>query len=89
MGLFDAEHASSYGVEYYDIAYFIQRVFSVLENEELAQKILVRVLEKNYLRNNLKIVLAARVIGGFLDESLTPFPNYHQAYRFKDWAINL
>ncbi|MBI2018393.1 phosphotransferase [Candidatus Daviesbacteria bacterium] len=34
LGLFDGEHAMVNGVEYYDIGYFIQRVFSVLQNQD-------------------------------------------------------
>lgn len=88
LGLIDGEHAIQFGVEYYDIGYFIQRVFSVLENQNLAEKILSRLLKNNYNLEKLRVILAARAIGGFLDESLKSKPNYMFSNRFKDWVIN-
>lgn len=84
LGLIDAEHAMGNGVEGYDLAYFIQRIFSVSKNPILAKKILkaAKVLELN----KLKTVLAARAIGGFLDESLAPKPDYQLAKEFMEWV---
>lgn len=87
IGLIDGEHAQSEGVENYDICYFIQRVFSVLENPSLAKSIFDSLLRKGYSQNKLRTVLAARVIGGFLDESLTSNPNYTFANSFKEWVL--
>ncbi|HBQ50958.1 TPA: hypothetical protein DD690_03175 [Candidatus Daviesbacteria bacterium] len=89
LGLIDGEHAMDSGVEYYDIGYFIQRVFSVLENPKLAEKILSILLKNNYNLEKIRVILAARSIGGFLDESLKPSPNYEFSNKFKDWVIRL
>lgn len=88
LGLIDGEHARKNGVEYYDIGYFIQRVFSVLQNPALAEDILYQLTKRNYNLKKLKVILAARAIGGFLDESLNPSPDYTFCVKFKDWIIN-
>ncbi|MBI2600025.1 hypothetical protein HYW43_03870 [Candidatus Daviesbacteria bacterium] len=87
--LIDGEHALSEGVESYDICYFIQRVFSVLKNPGIAGKIYLKLKEKGYQENNLKTVLAARAIGGFLDESLAEKSDYKYAESFKNWVEGL
>lgn len=87
LGLIDGEHALPDGVENYDICYLIQRVFSVLKNPQLAQDIYSQLLIKGYKKDKLKVVLAARAIGGFLDESLKENPDYRYANNFKDWII--
>lgn len=89
LGLIDGEHALPDGVEDYDICYFIQRVFSVLKNPRVAQSIYSKLPDKGYKVNRLKTVLAARAIGGFLDESLKEKPDYKFANNFKDWVIQL
>lgn len=89
LGLIDGEHAEPNGVEGYDICYFIQRVFSVLKNPSIARSFNLKLLEKGYDANKLKTVLAARAIGGFLDESLTNKPDYRFANNFKDWIMKL
>ena len=89
LGLIDGEHAKKNGVEYYDIGYFIQRVFSVLKNPILAENILSHLSRRNYNLEKLRIILAARAIGGFLDESLKPFPDYKFSNNFKDWIIKI
>ena len=89
IGLIDGEHAMKNSVEYYDVAYLIQRVYNVLENPEFAKKILVMLLERNYNIEKLRILLAARAIGGFLDESLKENPNYSIASDFKKWVTDL
>ncbi|MBI3103659.1 hypothetical protein HYZ05_01840 [Candidatus Daviesbacteria bacterium] len=89
LGLIDGEHAKKNGVEYYDIGYFIQRVFSVLQNPTLAEKILSQLAKRNYSLEKLAVILSARAIGGYLDESLKPTPNYVFSNRFKDWVIKL
>ena len=89
IGLIDGEHAMKNSVEYYDIAYLIQRIYSVLKNPELAKKILGMLIERNYNIEKLRILLAARAIGGFLDESLKENPNYSVASDFKKWVTDL
>lgn len=89
LGLIDGEHAMGSSVEYYDIGYFIQRVFSILQNPDLAKKILSMLVESKYNIEKLAVILAARGIGGFLDESLKPKPNYKSGNKFKDWVISL
>lgn len=89
LGLIDGEHAKSSSVEYYDIGYFIQRVFSVLRNPSLAQNILTTLTKKGYDSEKLKVILAARAIGGFLDESLTKKADYQCSNKFKVWVEKL
>lgn len=86
LGLIDGEHAVSNGIEGYDICYFIQRIFSVLKNPRLAINIYSRLKKKGYQANRLKTVLAARTIGGFLDESLVRKSDYKYAVSFKAWV---
>lgn len=86
LGLIDGEHAHSLGVEYYDICYFIQRVYSVLEDEELASKIFHKLLSRGYDKSKLRTVLSSRAIGGFLDESFKPSPDYQIASDFASRA---
>ncbi len=88
INLIDGEHAMSQGVEYYDIGYFIQRVFSVWKEKDLAKKIYERLISRGYEKNKLKTILLARAIGGFLDESLSPSPNYLIHEEFKDWVLS-
>jgi len=89
LGLIDGEHALPDGVENYDICYLIQRVFSVLKNPQLAQNIYAQLLSKGYEKDKLRAVLAARVIGGFLDESLIEKPDYKFASNFMDWVLKI
>lgn len=89
LGLIDGEHALPKSVEGYDICYFIQRVFSVLKNPGVARSVFLKLKEKGYKTNKLKTVLAARAIGGFLDESLTDKSDYGFANSFKEWIKKL
>lgn len=89
LGLIDGEHATGNGVENYDLGYFLQRVYSVLENPALAKKILELLIKRGYKTEKLKPVLAARAIGGFLDESLKEKPNYQMAVDFKEFVGSL
>jgi len=89
IALIDGEHAMANGVEYYDIGYFIQRVFCVLQYPDLAKNITELLIKRNYNINTLKIILSARAIGGFLDESLKPLQNYEIHDNFKNWVMNL
>ncbi len=89
LGLIDGEHARGNGVEYYDIGYFIQRIFSELQNPDFAKEILSVLLKSKYDLEKLKVILSARAIGGFLDESIKPKPDYEFSNRFKDWVLRL
>lgn len=89
LGLIDGEHSHSHGVENYDICYFIQRVHTVLKMPELALRIFQELLNRGYDKEKLRTVLASRAIGGFLDQSFNPNPNYAKENEFKNWALNL
>ena len=89
LGLIDGEHAMGSGVEYYDIAYFIQRIFCVLENPDLAKNTASVLIDRKYDPQKLKTVLAARGLGGFLDESLKEKPNYEISSKFKDFVFSI
>lgn len=86
LGLIDGEHSHSHGVENYDICYFIQRVHTVLKMPNLAIKIFNRFIERGYSKEKLQVVLATRAIGGFLDQSFNPNPNYDKESEFKNWV---
>ena len=88
LGLIDGEHAKKNSVEYYDIGYFIQRVFTILQNSTLSIRILNQLIKRGYDLEKLRVILAARAIGGFVDESLRPNPNYEINNNFKSWIIN-
>ncbi len=60
-----------------------------MENPNLAQKILAELKKRNYNLPKLQTVLASRAIGGFLDESLKPQPNYFYCEDFQKWVLNL
>ncbi len=89
LGLIDAEHAHSHGVENYDICYFLQRVHTVLGMPELAIKIFQKLLDRGYDKEKLRTVLASRAIGGFLDQSFKPNSHYDRENDFKDWVLDL
>lgn len=89
LGLIDGEHAISDGVEGYDICYFIQRIFAELKDIKTAKKIFNKLLERNYNPNKLKTILAARAIGGYLDESLKPKPDYSYKNLFHKWILEI
>lgn len=88
FSLIDGEHAMSQSVEYYDIGYFIQRVFSVWKKPDLAKRVYHKLMKRNYDREKLKTILLARSIGGFLDESLNPTPDYKIHEEFKSWVLS-
>lgn len=87
--LIDGEHAMSLGIEYYDIAYFIQRVYAVWKETKLAKSIYQELILRGYDKNKLKVVLMARSIGGFLDETLSPNPDYSIHKEFKTWLRSI
>lgn len=89
LGLLDGEHAMSEGVEYYDIGYFVQRVFSVLEQPDFAKQTFTELQMRNYDVAKLQVILAARGIGGFLDKSLVPNPDFTLDNKYKEWVLGL
>ncbi|KKR87012.1 MAG: hypothetical protein UU34_C0008G0036 [Candidatus Curtissbacteria bacterium GW2011_GWA1_41_11] len=89
LGLIDGEHAKADSVEGYDIGYLIQRVFSVLKSTKLAEQIFQKLIKRQYSVEKLRVILAARAIGGFLDEFLVENPDYLQADRFRNWVVSL
>lgn len=86
--LIDGEHALSNAIEYYDIAYMIQRIYSVLETKEFALEIINKLKDRNYDLEKLKSVLARRAIGGFLDKSLHKNPNYKLDDEFRNFVLD-
>lgn len=88
LGLIDGEHALPDGVENYDVCYFIQRVFSVLESSDLAKEIYNELIKRGYNSEKLKIVLSSRALGGFLDCYLDQNLNYKFAEDFKNWVLS-
>lgn len=89
LGLIDGEHAHSQGIENYDIAYFIQRVFAVIDRRDQAERTIDVLKSKNYNVAKLRTVLASRAIGGFTDEFLAPVPNYKKAQEFSEFVMGL
>lgn len=89
LGLFDGEHAMSKGVENYDICYFIQRVHSILKKPDIALAIYQKLIDQGYSTEKLQTVLAARAIGGFLDDSLAEKADYEHAEKFQEWVLSL
>lgn len=89
LGLFDGEHAMSKSVENYDICYFIQRVYCILKRPEIAVGIYQKLVDKGYAPEKLQTVLAARAIGGYLDDSLAEKPDYKFAEKFHNWVLSL
>ncbi len=85
LGLIDGEHYLVNGVEYYDIGYFIQRVFSVLGNAATAKTLCDKLIGMGYDQKKLRVILAARAIGGFLDASLAPEPRYDVHASFQEF----
>ncbi|MBI2019162.1 hypothetical protein HYS95_00645, partial [Candidatus Daviesbacteria bacterium] len=53
---------------------------------EVAKEIFKQLINKGFNKNKLEVVLAARAIGGFLDEYLTDKPNYKVANEFSEWV---
>lgn len=89
LGLIDGEHAKTNGVENYDICYFIQRVYCIMKNPVLAKRILEELKRRNYDLVKLQTVLAARAIGGFLDESLKHNSDFYYCGQFKKWVLGV
>jgi hypothetical protein len=89
IGLIDGEHFLENGVAGYDICYFIQRLYGVLNQRKTADAVVWILKENNNNIDKLKTVLYARAIGGFLDESLKQNPDYQNASDFIKWIAQL
>ena len=89
LGLIDGEHVLGNGVEYYDIGYFIQRVFCILEKPDLAKKIVQHLADRKYKIPPLQTILAARGIGGFLDESLKENSDYTLCETYSNFVLSV
>jgi len=89
LGLIDGEHYLPNGVEYYDIGYFIQRVYSVLGNAAVAETLCDKLIGMGYDSKKLRVILAARAIGGFLDASLAPESRYETHASFQEFFRRL
>lgn len=68
--LIDGEHFSACSVQYYDIVYFIQRLYAILGAKDEAMSLLHTLSDRGYDKKKLGVVLAARTIGGYLDHTL-------------------
>ncbi len=88
LGLIDGEHYMAAGVAYYDIGYFIQRIYSVLSKPEIAVATYAMLMESGYDAKALQVILASRAIGGFLDASFAEKPDYTMHDAFKVWVVN-
>lgn len=87
LGLIDGEHYLPHSVEYYDIGYFIQRVFTILDERQRAEELYRLLVDNNYNQESLRVILAARGIGGYLDASLAPVPDYESTHAFQTWLL--
>ncbi len=87
--LIDGQLAMTQWVEYYDIGYLIQRIYSQHKNPNLAYEIYKKLIAKGYNKNKLKTILLARAIGGFLDEYISLNKDYSIHKDFKNWILNL
>lgn len=73
FALIDGEHGSAQTPRYYDIAYFYHRVYTKLENPNLAEAYLSEIVrrlpekESGMFREFFPLLLASRIIGGFFD----------------------
>lgn len=89
LALIDGEHYLANGVELYDVGYFTQRLFSVLGNTAMAEKFCAMLVKKGYDPRKIRVILAARAIGGFLDASLAPQPRYDIHASFQEFFRRL
>lgn len=89
LGLLDGEHAMSSGIEYYDLAFLIQRVHTVSNQPGLALLITKELAQRDYDKKKLQIVLAARGIGGYLDGVLAQKNSFEAENNFSKWLTSL
>jgi hypothetical protein len=86
LGLLDGEHFMPDGVGYYDIGYCIQRIYAVLQQPKIAEKLYAKIIDWGYDEALLSVILAARGIGGYLDASLSTSPDYAMSFAYQIWV---
>ena len=69
--LIDSEHARMEGIKFYDVAYFYHRVFTKLQTPDIADEFMQIFLKlypmSNKDKETLRMILAQRLIGGYMD----------------------
>ena len=89
LKLFDGERAMSESPAGYDLAFLIQRVWSVLAKPQLAHEIYHLATTQTLLpKVSFRACLLARSLGGFLDESLVVSPSYTRHQAFSAWVLS-
>lgn len=88
LGLLDGEHFRPDGVGYYDIGYCIQRIYTVLQQPKIAEKLYAKLIDWGYDETFLLVILAARGIGGYLDASLSQSPDYAMSLAYQVWVVH-
>ncbi len=86
LGLIDGEHYLSSGVAGYDISYFLQRLFTICGQRSYAQSMYNDLMKRGYSSDLLRVTLAARAIGGYLDASFAQTPSYKEEAAFHSWV---
>jgi len=81
--LIDGEHGSIRGFKFYDVAYFYHRIFTGLENPDVAEEFLT-IFHKKFMMTEddkkcFRLILGQRVIGGYFDAK-----NNNQEFRTHD-----
>jgi len=89
FGLIDGEHFLANGVIYYDIGYFLQRVYSVLELPDIARDLFSLLIDRRYDMDSLRVILSARGIGGYLDASFAASQVYDSSQSFQQWVLDI
>lgn len=69
--LIDSEHGKMEGIKFYDVAYFYHRVFTKLQTPDIADEFMQIFLKlypmSNRDKETLRMILAQRLIGGYMD----------------------
>ena len=69
--LIDSEHAKMEWIKFYDVAYFYHRVFTKLQTPDIADEFMQTFLKlypmSNKDKETLRMILAQRLIGGYMD----------------------
>ncbi len=69
--LIDSEHGKMEGIKFYDVAYFYHRVFTKLQTPEIADEFMQIFLKLYPMsdkdKETLRMILAQRLIGGYMD----------------------
>lgn len=89
IGLIDGEHAMVNGIEIYDLVYLMERIYHVLDRPDIAYELVRKLHDAKIDMKKLQTVACARAIGGFLDTSLHPKPDYTAIRKFMEYCIHL